>query len=162
MGKFLLTLLAVLAVLGVMLALVLLGGCAPAAPVPEAAPDSAGAVTISVECGFASAGGVAGAPDDGVIVAKTVAPISDGDTMWDVLRRVCRESGVVVAKNGSGKSVFVKSIGGVAPVSGQSGWMFRINGEFVMASAGNIPMSDGDVVEWVYTMDGGDDVKQEL
>ncbi|MGF7086910.1 hypothetical protein JOD24_000742 [Kroppenstedtia sanguinis] len=61
---------------------------------------------------------------------------------------------------GSGSSLYVRAIGDLAEFDRGplSGWMFRVNGEFPAHSAGSHPVKNGDVVEWVYTTDGGEDV----
>ena len=39
-----------------------------------------------------------------------------------------------------------------------SGWMYRVNGTFPNYGCSSYILSDGDVVEWVYTCDLGKDV----
>ncbi len=115
-------------------------------------------MTISIDCRNATEGGVPGAPEGGWILGKKTVELQDGDTVWDVLSRICRDRGIAIAKIGSGASVFVKSIGGVAPVSAQSGWMYSVNSAYVQTSCGNYTLSNGDSIRWKYTMNGGDDL----
>lgn len=130
-------------------------------PTPTSTPTpepQANTVTISIDCRNATEAGVAGAPEGGWIMGKKEVELQEGDTVWTVLDRICRERGIAVAKSGSGSTVFVKSIAGVAPVSAQSGWMYSVNGTYIMTSAGGCKVKAGDKIRWKYTMDGGGDI----
>ena len=39
-----------------------------------------------------------------------------------------------------------------------SGWMYRVNGEFPNKGCSDYELKDGDVIEWVYTCDLGQDI----
>ena len=39
-----------------------------------------------------------------------------------------------------------------------SGWMYRVNGEYASVNAVNYVLNDGDFVEWLYTVDLGNDI----
>ncbi|WCK56602.1 S-layer homology domain-containing protein [Aneurinibacillus sp. Ricciae_BoGa-3] len=64
-----------------------------------------------------------------------------------------------VSADGSGGSVYVKSIGGLAEFDKGplSGWMYTVNGQFTSVGAGSYPLKNGDTVQWIYTADGGKD-----
>ena len=150
-----------------------LAGCAPTHPqetlalpkeqAPTTAPATESAnkeatVTLSIDCRNATKAEVAGAPEDGWILDEMQVPLEPGDTVWDVISRVCRDKGIAVSKIGSGASIFVKAIDGVAPVSAQSGWMFSVDGEYILSSAGNITLLGGETIRWKYTMNSGEDL----
>ena len=152
-----------------------LAGCAPTHPQatlalpdekeqaptqePKAAESTGGAtVTISINCANATKADVPGAPESGWIIVEQEIALEDDDTVWNVISRVCRNKGIAVSKIGSGASIFVKAIDGVAPVSAQSGWMFSIDGEYILSSAGNITLIGGEIIRWKYTVNGGDDL----
>ena len=42
-----------------------------------------------------------------------------------------------------------------------SGWLYKVNGEFLSYGCSDCKLSDGDVIEWVYTCDLGKDVGNE-
>lgn len=115
-------------------------------------------VYISIGCQKATDAGVAGAPESGWILDKKEVELQDGDTAWDILSRVGKENGIAVAKQGSGATVFVTGIRGVTAIDSKSGWMYSVNGDYVMTGAGNCTVKSGDVVRWRYTMDGGNDL----
>ena len=41
-----------------------------------------------------------------------------------------------------------------------SGWMYLVNGETPSVGCGEYKLSDGDTVQWLYTCDIGNDLKQ--
>ena len=43
-------------------------------------------------------------------------------------------------------------------VGNKSGWMYKVNGWFPNYGCSRYQLKDGDVIEWVYTCDLGDDV----
>ena len=40
-----------------------------------------------------------------------------------------------------------------------SGWMYKVNGKFPDTSCGNYVLKSGDVIEWLYTKDIGNDLE---
>lgn len=167
-------------ILIILCAITILAGCSNVQPQDEIAPtpdtteeaqalpqessddsedtSQGNTITISINCSKAAEADVAGAPEDGWIMEASTVELQEGDTVWTVLDRVCRDRSIAVAKNGSGATVFVKSIQGVAAVSADSGWMFSVNGTYIMTSAGGCKLEAGDIVCWEYTMDGGADI----
>jgi|GEM_PF-1429593 len=53
---------------------------------------------------------------------------------------------------------YIVAIGGLAEKEGgsYSGWVYLVNGVFVMKGAGQCILNDGDVVHWGYTIEKGD------
>lgn len=53
---------------------------------------------------------------------------------------------------------YIVAIGGLAEKEGgsYSGWVYLVNGVFVMKGAGQCILNDGDVVHWGYTIERGD------
>lgn len=88
----------------------------------------------------------------------TPVEIEAGETAFSVLLKTLGPDQVIYT--GSGSTLYVRAIGGLAEFDRGplSGWMYRVNGEFPPHSAGVHPLAKGDVVEWVYTTDGGGDV----
>jgi len=95
----------------------------------------------------------------GYVILPTQVELQPGDTVWSVLKRE------LDARNISYEykwydGVYVQSIDGdgefdYGPLSG---WVCKVNGEFLNYSASIYVLEDGDVVEWVYTRDLGKDV----
>ena len=99
-------------------------------------------------------------PEDGVL-ADDDAEIYEGDTVFTVLSRFCKEKRLPLSSKGSTRyGVYVDGIAGLFEMDAgaQSGWMFSVNGDFPSKSAGDTALKDGDDVAWVYTLDLGKDV----
>lgn len=79
-------------------------------------------------------------------------------TVTDVLKNVLDQKGISYSISPEG---YVSSIAGLAekqPGYPLSGWLYTVNGEFHADSASNHQVSDGDDIQWLYTLDGGKDV----
>lgn len=101
-------------------------------------------------------------PSDGIILPKYTCEIYEGDTVLDVLLRVCETNGVEVIYTDMPmfNSCYVEGIGGIfeKDCGGSSGWMYSVNGEFPQVGANACTVSAGDEIIFVYTCDGGMDV----
>ena len=101
-------------------------------------------------------------PSDGVILSTTTVTFEDGDTVYDVLQRVCRDNGIHMDSVWTAKynSAYVKGINNLYEfdVGEGSGWMYKVNGWFPNYGCSRYALQNGDVVNWVYTCDLGYDV----
>lgn len=99
-------------------------------------------------------------PADGVVIAECTLGLPEGSSAFDALISAARAQQVRVDYTGGSWGTYVRSIGYIGEFGfGElSGWMYRVNGEFPQVSAGDFTLSDGDVVEFVYTCDLGRDV----
>ena len=127
----------------------------------DSATDGDSAVTISINCKILD--GVADdIPEDGYILKPTKYVIKEGDTVFDALLAVTRANKIKISYTGSGGliSVYVSSIGGYTEMQygALSGWIYRVNKVTPDVGCGSFDLKDGDVIEWVYTLDLGKDV----
>ena len=101
-------------------------------------------------------------PADGVLLAPTAVEFTEGESVFDVLKRVCRENKIhmEVSETPDDQSAYIEGIGNLYEFDcGEgSGWMYRVNGEFPNYGCSRYTLADGDTVEWVYTCDFGADV----
>ena len=101
-------------------------------------------------------------PADGVLLAPTAVEFTEGESVFDVLKRVCRENKIHMefSETPVYQSAYVEGIGNLYEFDcGEgSGWMYRVNGEFPNYGCSRYPLQDGDTVKWVYTCDFGADV----
>ncbi len=101
---------------------------------------------------------------DGIILKRTEYVLREGDTVFDLLERVVRFNHIQMEYQGASdniyKSVYIQGINYLYEFScGElSGWMYKVNGEFAGYGCSKYKLSDGDVVEWVYTCELGKDV----
>ena len=101
-------------------------------------------------------------PEDGVIAAPTVVKFYGGESVFNVLRRFCKENKIHMEFSDTPiySSAYIEGIGNLYEFDcGElSGWMYRVNGWFPNYGCSRYRLSDGDVVEFVYTCDLGKDV----
>lgn len=101
-------------------------------------------------------------PEDGLLLSQTQAAFTEGESVYDVLQRVCRENGIQLeaAFMPLYGSVYVEGIGNLYEfdAGSLSGWMYSVNGWFPNYGCSRYTLADGDTVAWVYTCDLGADV----
>ena len=101
-------------------------------------------------------------PEDGYLLEPETVPISEGESVFDVLYREVREKKIHMEyeRVPAYDSIYIEGIGNLYEFDGgpKSGWMYRVNGEFPNYGCSSVEVQDGDVIEWVYTCDLGADV----
>ena len=101
-------------------------------------------------------------PPDGVILKKTKVTFYEGESVFDVLQRVCKEKGIHMESSWTPiyNSAYIEGIHNLYEFDcGElSGWMYRVNGWYPNYGCSRYQLKDGDVVEWRYTCDLGHDV----
>ena len=101
-------------------------------------------------------------PGDGIIFPATEVEFSEGESVFDVLQRVCRDNAIHMESNWTPvyNSAYVEGINNLYEfdVGSLSGWMYSVNGWFPNYGCSRYALQNGDVVNWVYTCDLGYDV----
>ena len=101
-------------------------------------------------------------PADGWLLGETKAEFSEGESVFDVLRRVCRDKNIHLEFTNTPAygSVYIEGIGNIYEFDcgDLSGWMYKVNGWFPNYGCSQYTLTDGDTVSWVYTCDLGYDV----
>lgn len=114
-------------------------------------------------------------PKNGYILKDKKVEISDGDTAFDVLKKGCEQNACtdncVYCKTSSiqleysytpaYKSYYVEGIHQLyeKDCGVLSGWLYEVNGVAPDASSSTYEVKDGDSVVFIYTCDGGNDIK---
>lgn len=108
---------------------------------PQPAP-AASSITVQVVVSSSTVGNV--------VTAQTSATLPAHATALDALLA----SGMPVVTRETQYGTYVVGIGGVSEkqYGGASGWLYAVNGTTPGYSAGAYELSDGDVVEWFYTV----------
>ena len=101
-------------------------------------------------------------PEDGWILQPTTVSFTEGESVFDVLQRVCRQNQIhmeYMDTPGYG-SAYIEGIHNLYEfdVGELSGWMYSVNGQFPNYGCSQAVLQDGDAVCWVYTCDYGADV----
>lgn len=101
-------------------------------------------------------------PANGWILYPTEVAFVEGDTVHDVLQRVCRDNGIHMESSFTPayNSAYVEGINQLYEFDGGelSGWMYNVNGWFPNYGCSQYTVKQGDVINWIYTCDLGKDV----
>ena len=101
-------------------------------------------------------------PSGGVILAKTSVTFYEGESVFDVLQRLCRDQGIHMESSWTPiyNSAYVEGIHNLYEFDcgSLSGWMYRVNGWYPNYGCSRYQLEDGDTVEWRYTCDLGSDI----
>ena len=101
-------------------------------------------------------------PADGVILAETTVTFYEGESVFDVLQRICREKNIHMEAEWTPmyNSAYIEGIHNLYEFDcgSLSGWMYRVNGWYPNYGCSRYQLKDGDVVQWRYTCDLGNDI----
>lgn len=101
-------------------------------------------------------------PSNGVIWGATKVTFYEGESVYDVLQRVCKENGIHMEASWTPiyNSAYVEGIHNLYEFDcgALSGWMYRVNGWYPNYGCSRYQLADGEVIEWRYTCDLGKDV----
>lgn len=125
----------------------------PAGPSPAPAADSKDRVSTATLS-------VSGGTEYGMILSPAGVEVKSGDSVMDLLKIITRKSRIQMEFQGAGAMAYVKGIDNLYEhdEGPESGWMYRVNGEFPDEGAGAYKVAPGDVIEWLYTLDLGKDI----
>lgn len=101
-------------------------------------------------------------PEDGWILPEMEVKFTTGDTVFDILKKICGEKNIQLSSKYTPlyKSYYVEGINQLYEFDcgKNSGWMYSVNGEFPNYGASSYKPKDGDKIEWKYTCNLGRDV----
>ena len=149
-------------------------------PVPEGMPlpvepedaeisDVERKCTISISCatildniGWLDPEKVELVPEDGWILRPTEVTFFEGESVFNVLVRTCKQNGIHMEFQNTPmyNSAYIEGINNLYEFDcgNLSGWMYKVNGWFPNYGCSRYGLKEGDVVEWVYTCNLGIDV----
>ena len=95
-------------------------------------------------------------PANGIILDTTGFEIESGETVYDILTEAARKYNIQLQANGG-------YIAGIAYLyeydyGDLSGWIYHVNGDTPFVMCSDYKLSDGDVIEWLYTCELGNDL----
>ena len=104
-------------------------------------------------------------PSDGWILKKTKVEITSGDTVYDILNRVCRKYKIHMeaAYTPAYKTYYVEGIHQLYEFDcgDLSGWSYLVNGKSQNYGCSKYVVKDGDTIQWRYSCNAGKDVAGE-
>ena len=97
-------------------------------------------------------------PSNGVILATSNVEFEDGETVFDVLNRVCEYAGIQLEYSWTPlySSYYVEGINNLYEFDcgNESGWMYKVNGWFPNYGCSSYTLENGDDIVWCYTCNG--------
>ena len=97
-------------------------------------------------------------PANGVILATSTVQFVDGETVFDVLTRVCSYAGIQIEYSWTPMygSYYIEGINNLYEFDcgPESGWMYKVNGWFPNYGCSSYVLKDGDTIVWCYTCNG--------
>ena len=97
-------------------------------------------------------------PPNGEILPTTTVSFTDGETVFDVLQRVCKKKGISLEFSYTAiyKSNYIEGIANLYEfdVGPESGWMYKVNDWFPNYGCSSYSLKNGDSICWVYTCNG--------
>ena len=101
-------------------------------------------------------------PEDGWILQPIAVSFSEGESVFDVLQRVCKQQKIHMEFEDTPiyNSAYIEGIANLYEfdVGALSGWMYKVNEWFPNYGCSQYTLKDRDVIAWVYTCDLGYDV----
>lgn len=96
-------------------------------------------------------------PEDGVICPETRVEFAEGDSVFDVLQRVCRDAGIHLefSVTPAYDSAYIEGIANLYEMDcgPLSGWSYTVNGLSPNYGCGQYTVAEGDVICWAYHCD---------
>ncbi|MBR1383220.1 MAG: DUF4430 domain-containing protein [Ruminococcus sp.] len=101
-------------------------------------------------------------PTGGVIYPKSEVEFKEGDTVFDIISRICSENGIPLetSRIAMTSNRYIEGIANLYEfdAGNLSGWMYSVNGKFPQLSTTQVKPNKGDVIEVVYSCNIGVDV----
>lgn len=101
-------------------------------------------------------------PESGYVLEEQEVRFADGENVFDVLKRVCKDQDIQMESNYTPlyKSYYIKGINNLYEFDcgPNSGWTYQVNGNYPNYGSSEYKLADGDRIEWRYTCNLGKDV----
>ncbi|MCI6616458.1 DUF4430 domain-containing protein [Ruminococcus sp.] len=101
-------------------------------------------------------------PDDGWILKPVTVNFNEGESVFDVLKQVCRDNKIQLEFSFTPiyNSAYIEGINNLYEFDcgSLSGWMYEVNDWFPNYGCSRYEVKNGDVIEWQYTCDLGGDI----
>jgi hypothetical protein len=101
-------------------------------------------------------------PASGVFYERKTVSFQEGETVYDVLKRETRSSGVLLDAQYTPAfgTAYIRGIGGLyeKDCGDTSGWIYHVNGADPGTGCSSYRLKEGDSVEWIYTCTLGADL----
>ena len=123
--------------------------------------NAVGTVTMSIRCDILKGKEPnAHIPKDYCILDTTEFKLLEGESVYDILLEAAKEYSISVEHEGGSDIIYISGINYLYEndYGDLSGWVYKVNGVLPSVGCGGYKLEDGDVIEWCYTLDLGNDV----
>jgi hypothetical protein len=145
----------------------------PVEPQDATVSNTAYSCTISISCAtilnnldYCDPEKVELVPSDGWILQPTTVTFYEGESVFNVLRRVCKQNKIHMEYTDTPmyNSAYIEGINNIYEfdVGEKSGWLYKVNGWFPNYGCSRYQLQDGDVVCLEYTCDLGADLGKSI
>lgn len=97
-------------------------------------------------------------PEDGVAMARLKFIANEGDSVLQILEKICKNKNIEVKKTQDG---LIDAIGYLK--NGDCGegsrWVYTVNGELMNDNPADCKVRNGDEIVWTFTLNGGHDIE---
>ena len=92
--------------------------------------------------------------EGGIILSLNEAEFSDGESVFDVLKRELDKAGITLkySKMPIGNNIYIEGIDNICEFDcgKSSGWLYTVNGEQPMLSSSQYKLKTGDKIHFIY------------
>ena len=123
--------------------------------------DIIGTVTMSIRCDILKGKELnEHIPKDYCILDTTEFDLESKETVYDILLEAAKKYGISVEHEGGSDIIYISGINYLYEndYGDLSGWVYKVNGVLPSVGCGGYELKDGDIIEWCYTLDLGNDV----
>ena len=104
-------------------------------------------------------------PDDGVIIPASSVEIHEGDSVFDLTKRLCMKLRIPFEFTLTPvyNTAYIEGIYNLYEFDcgSGSGWIYLVNGSRPSVGCSDYPVHSGDIIEWHYTCSLGNDITTE-
>ena len=101
-------------------------------------------------------------PEDGWILKPVTVTFNEGESVFDVLKQVCKDNKIQLEFSMTPiyNSAYIEGINNLYEFDcgSLSGWMYKVNDWFPNYGCSRYEVNNGDVIEWHYTCNLGEDI----
>lgn len=100
-------------------------------------------------------------PQNGVILTATEYTLNSDDTVFDALLKSTKENKIQLDYTGKESFVYIRGINYLYEFDcgDLSGWTYKVNDTMPSVGCAEYVPNNGDIIEWVYTLNAGKDTK---
>lgn len=142
----------------------------PVEPQTVEATDKKLTCTLSIQCGTIlnnmsslKKGMESIIPPDGIILPPQTVEFYEGENVFNVLLRETKRNKIHMEYENTPafNTVYIKGINNIYEFDcgNNSGWRYKVNGYMPGYGCSRYLLHDGDVIEWLFTCDMGEDIK---